>query len=63
MDETTFREHALAELRGIATAVLALGEAYRELAAALQRQGRQGTLKIRVETPQTKRRKKVRARP
>ena len=62
MDETTFREHHLAELRGIATALLALGEAYRELAAALRAPGRQGTLKIRFETPPTKRRKKVRAR-
>lgn len=62
MDEEAYREHLLAEMRGIATALLALGEAYRELAGSLKAQGRQGTLRIRVETPTQKRRKKVRVR-
>lgn len=62
MDDTTFREHLLAWLKALSDAMIDQSRAIESLAVALQKQGRPSTLRIRVEAPQPRRRKKVRAR-
>lgn len=62
MDEATFRDHLLAVVKEVAAALVDQSRAIEALAVAVQRQGRQGTLRVKVEAPVTKKRRKARVR-
>jgi hypothetical protein len=54
MTDEVFREHLLAWIKAIGDALVDQSRAIEALAVALNRQGRQGTLKIKVEAPVSK---------
>jgi hypothetical protein len=60
MDEATFREHLLAQLRQLAEAIIDQGRAVEALALVVTKQGRQGTLRVKIEAPSSKLRGKRR---
>lgn len=51
MDEEVFREHVLAWLKALADATIDQARATEALALALQKQGRQGVLRIKIDAP------------
>lgn len=62
IDDQAFREHLLAGMKAIAAGLVDHARALDAVAAAITRQGRQGTLKLKLEVPSAKKRRKVRAR-
>lgn len=60
MDEDSFREHTCAWLKAIADAIVDLSRSQEALALALQKQGRQGALRVKIEVPTSKLRGKRR---
>lgn len=62
MNDDVFREHLLAWLKAIGEALVDQSRALEALAVAVQKQSLQGTLRVKIDAPPTKRRRKVRAR-
>jgi hypothetical protein len=58
--DQAYRDLVLAALGEISSALAALVRSQEALALALTRQGRQGTLRVRIEAPSVKRRRKRR---
>lgn len=54
MGDSVFREHLLAWLKAIGDALVDQSRAIEALALALKAQGRQGTLRIKIEAPASK---------
>jgi hypothetical protein len=60
MDDVVFREHMLAWLKAIGDALVDQSRAIESLALALCKQGRQGTLRVKIEAPTSRLRAKRR---